>query len=95
MTRLRILAVAAAALFAASCRGGEAETNIAQESAARQVAPILAEAKDASSYARPLEARVTHVDLDLDLDFAARRASPGPGSRPRIRPESGRAGAPG
>ena len=73
MTRLRILAVAAAALFAASCRGGEAETNIAQESAARQVAPILAEAKDASSYARPLEARVTHVDLDLDLDFAARR----------------------
>ena len=72
MTRMHILAVAAAALFVVSCRGGEAENNLAQEGAA-QVAPILAEAKDPHSYARPLEARVTHVDLDLDLDFATKR----------------------
>jgi aminopeptidase N len=73
MTRLRVLAVAAAALFAVSCRAGEAENNAAQETAAHEIAPILADAKDEFSYARPLEARVTHVDLDLDLDFAAKR----------------------
>jgi aminopeptidase N len=39
---------------------------------AQTVAPILTtpEAKDAWTYARPAEARVTHVDLDLDVDFA-------------------------
>ncbi|HEX8622012.1 MAG TPA: M1 family metallopeptidase [Allosphingosinicella sp.] len=39
------------------------------------VAPILdtPEAKDEYSYARPLEARVTHVALNLSADFAARR----------------------
>jgi aminopeptidase N len=39
------------------------------------VAPILEtpEARDTSSYARPLEARVTHVALDLTADFAAKR----------------------
>ncbi len=38
----------------------------------RMVAPILtsADARDPYSYARPQEARVTHVALDLDLDFA-------------------------
>ena len=42
---------------------------------AATVAPVLLteEAKDASSYARPAEARVTHVALDLDADFAAKR----------------------
>lgn len=41
---------------------------------AQAVAPILttAEAKDVWTYARPAEARVTHVDLDLDVDFAAK-----------------------
>jgi leukotriene-A4 hydrolase len=39
------------------------------------VAPILdtPEARDTYSYARPLEARVTHVALDLKADFAAKR----------------------
>ncbi|WP_226699377.1 M1 family metallopeptidase [Qipengyuania gaetbuli] len=39
------------------------------------VAPILTspEALDTSTYARPQEARVTHVELDLDLDFTAQR----------------------
>ena len=38
------------------------------------VAPILTtpEAKDATTYARPEIARVTHVDLDLTADFAAK-----------------------
>jgi aminopeptidase N len=43
--------------------------------AERQVAPVLdsPDAKDPQSYARPLEARVTHVALDLKADFAAKR----------------------
>jgi aminopeptidase N len=38
------------------------------------VAPILTtpEAKDVWTYARPAEARVTHVNLDLDVDFDAK-----------------------
>ncbi len=41
---------------------------------AQKVAPILTtpEAKDVWTYARPVEARVTHVDLDLDVDFASK-----------------------
>ena len=41
----------------------------------RTVAPILTsdEAQDEFTYARPLEARVTHVALDLDLDFEGKR----------------------
>ncbi|MEO5972940.1 MAG: hypothetical protein ABIP91_06215 [Sphingomicrobium sp.] len=39
-----------------------------------KAAPVLAteDAKDIHSYARPLEARVTHVALDLAVDFAAK-----------------------
>jgi len=42
--------------------------------AAAEVAPILttADSVDDQSYARPREARVTHVDLDLEADFVAR-----------------------
>lgn len=45
--------------------------------AAGPVAPVLAtpDAKDVRSYARPLVARVTHVDLDLTADFDARTVS--------------------
>ena len=41
----------------------------------RAVAPVLTsdEAFDEFTYARPLEARVTHVALDLDLDFEGKR----------------------
>jgi aminopeptidase N len=41
--------------------------------APRQVAPILAEARDSRSFARPQIARVTHVALDLAADFAGHR----------------------
>ncbi len=41
----------------------------------RVIAPILTteQAMDEFTYARPLEARVTHVALDLDLDFEGKR----------------------
>ena len=60
-------------LFAlAACRSGEAP---APKEVARMVAPILtgADAVDIHSYAKPLEARVTHVALDLYVDFTAKR----------------------
>jgi aminopeptidase N len=43
--------------------------------ASRMVAPVLteADARDIHSYARPAEARVTHVALDLRADFQAQR----------------------
>ncbi|MEM1132760.1 MAG: M1 family metallopeptidase [Pseudomonadota bacterium] len=42
-----------------------------------EIAPILTseQARDELTYARPLESRVTHVDLDLTLDFDARRVA--------------------
>lgn len=49
-------------------------STVAPPQEARMVAPILTtpDALDTSTYARPQEARVTHVALDLELDFAAR-----------------------
>ncbi|HEX8238216.1 MAG TPA: M1 family metallopeptidase [Allosphingosinicella sp.] len=63
-------------LAACSPAADPGEPNRQQDAAGeRQVAPILdsPEAKDVQSYARPLEARVTHVALDLRADFAAKR----------------------
>ena len=37
--------------------------------------PTIAPVQDIHSFARPDEARVTHVDLDLDVDFEARQLS--------------------
>jgi aminopeptidase N len=45
----------------------------AAAAAPRPVAPILAEAHDSRSFARPEVARVTHVALDLGADFTAQR----------------------
>ncbi len=58
---MRILTLAA--LLLASAAPALAQT--------AKVAPVLttAEAKDVWTYARPAEARVTHVDLDLKVDF--------------------------
>ena len=69
--QFRMLIVGAAALLLAACRSGEAPP--AAEAA--MVAPILsgADAIDIHSFAKPLEARVTHVALDLNVDFAAKR----------------------
>jgi aminopeptidase N len=64
---LRQYLAAAFFLLAAACTGTGPQTR------AMKVAPILPEAVDASSYARPAEARVTHVALDLAADFEAKR----------------------
>ena len=52
-----------------ACRAAPSAPEAAQPSAA---APIIStpDAVDPHSYARPLEARVTHVALDLGVDFA-------------------------
>jgi aminopeptidase N len=59
------------ALAATAC----ASTPAAESGRAAMVAPVLtsADAVDTSTYARPAEARVTHVSLDLDADFEAKR----------------------
>ena len=68
---MRRITLAVAALMATS-----ACTTMAEQPAGPAiVAPILTtpDARDSSTYARPEEARVTHLALDLALDFAARR----------------------
>ena len=69
-------AAAAAALLFAGCDVQQSPREEGRTESA-QIAPILtgADARDPHSYAKPLEARVHHVDLDLALDFDARRVS--------------------
>ena len=63
--------------FLAACSPAADHDAPKKEAAAgeRQIAPVLdsPDARDPQSYARPLEARVTHVALDLKADFAAKR----------------------
>lgn len=68
---MRVMTAAFAALFLMSCQAQEAPP--ATEAA--EVAPIIdaPDAIDIHSYARPLEARVTHVALDLNVDFDTKR----------------------
>ena len=68
----RVVAPLSLLLASAACTSIPAETGGYPEP---MVAPILtsADAIDTLTYARPQEARVTHVTLDLDLDFAAQR----------------------
>jgi leukotriene-A4 hydrolase len=64
-----------AALLLVACRAGDQAGNQASNTAEAQVAPILTtpDSVDTHSFARPKEARVTHVALDLNVDFDARR----------------------
>ncbi|HVM21778.1 MAG TPA: M1 family metallopeptidase [Sphingomicrobium sp.] len=73
MKFLPFVLVAFAASLAA-CRAGDAGTDRTAP-AETFIAPVLAtpDAVDPHSYARPLEARVTHVALDLSVDFDAKR----------------------
>jgi aminopeptidase N len=66
----RFLTAAAAAMLLTSCQGDRSPPAIEPK-----VAPILdtPDAVDIHSYAKPLDARVTHLDLDLAVDFAAKR----------------------
>ena len=67
--------VVAAALLLVGCRVGDEGNRTSVNQAEAAIAPILTtpDARDDASYARPLEARVTHVALDLGVDFNARR----------------------
>lgn len=67
---MRSLLFAALAVVAACSPGGDPPRREGPSVAAILDTP---EAKDSYSYARPLEARVTHVALDLVADFAAKR----------------------
>jgi len=71
---LRLCAAGAAALIVSACQASNqpAPPPPSDDSA---IAPILtgADAIDIHSYAKPLEARVTHVALDLAVDFTAKR----------------------
>ena len=72
----RMIAAASALLLAACQAEAPApKPEGAAAAAAPAAAPILAtpDAIDVHSYAKPLEARVTHVALDLAVDFAAKR----------------------
>ncbi|MEO6114293.1 MAG: M1 family metallopeptidase [Sphingomicrobium sp.] len=71
---LRPLIAACAALALWSCSSADRPTPLADTAA---IAPILdtPDAVDMHSYAKPLEARVTHVALDLAVDFQAKRLS--------------------
>ena len=69
---MRSLALAFLTLLAA-CSVSSTDDQNAQAPGDRQIAPILADARDNQSFARPEIARVTHVALDLNADFEARR----------------------
>jgi len=71
-------AAAAAALVLGACEVAKQEPSApapARTDAAAAPAPILTtpDAQDIHSFARPLEARVTHVSLDLGVDFDSKR----------------------
>lgn len=79
---VKLLRVAAVAAICALCSchvsnspDSNAATPVDRPQQEDIIAPILttADAKDVHSYARPLEARVTHLALDLTVDFASKR----------------------
>ncbi|HEV2148916.1 MAG TPA: M1 family metallopeptidase [Longimicrobiaceae bacterium] len=59
----------------AACAPGTAAPESIPAPAAATEAPAPPPVRDVHSYARPEEARVTHVDLDLRTDFAAKKLS--------------------
>lgn len=70
---MRILTFAAAALALTGLSGCDR----IQRQSEPAIAPILTseQARDEFTFARPSEARVTHVALDLNLDFAAKEVA--------------------
>lgn len=70
--RVGILAAIVGMVALAGCRAANPGGEPAESSA---VAPILTteDAVDVHSFARPLEARVSHVSLDLTVDFKTKR----------------------
>ena len=79
---MKLISIAApllgALLALTACeRADQVPATTNEQSGAPAIAPVLsgADAVDAATYARPLEARVHHVALDLGVDFAAKRIS--------------------
>jgi len=73
---MKALSVTAAAMLSLSaCKPAAQEAAPAPATANPAIAPILAtpDAVDPHSFAKPLEARVTHLALDLDVDMTAKR----------------------
>lgn len=66
----------AGVLLLSACRAAEPGREGQPKSAEAAIAPILStpDAIDTHSFARPLEARVSHVALDLTVDFDTKRA---------------------
>jgi len=72
LARLALVGV----LLLSACRANPPQGHHKEQSSAEPtVAPILttADAVDTHSYAKPLEARVTHLALDLTVDFDTKR----------------------
>jgi leukotriene-A4 hydrolase len=65
----------AGVLLLGGCRANDHANQAQPETSEAAIAAVLAtpDAIDTHSYARPLEARVTHVALDLTVDFDTRR----------------------
>ena len=74
MVQFRTLVAGAAALMLVACQSRDAAAPAPQAETKPMIAPILntPDAVDIHSFAKPLEARVTHVALDLAVDFAAK-----------------------
>ena len=64
-----------ALVLLSACQRGDRQSAPGANMAEAAIAPILTtpDAVDVHSFARPLEARVTHVALDLTVDFDSRR----------------------
>jgi leukotriene-A4 hydrolase len=73
--KLRAAVVLTAVFLFTACRASDHSGDQIQPKAVAAVAPILTspDAVDSASFARPLEARVTHVALDLGVDFTGKR----------------------
>jgi hypothetical protein len=76
---MKLISIAAplfgALLLLSACKAGDKPSGAEGSAAEAAVAPILTtpDAVDVHSFAKPLEARVTHVALDLSVDFDSKR----------------------
>ena len=74
---MKLISIAAplfgALVLLSGCKAGDRQSAPDGNAAEAAIAPILTtpDAVDVHSFAKPLEARVTHVALDLNVDFDA------------------------
>ena len=76
---MKLISIAAplfgALVLLSGCKAGDRQSAPDGNAAEAAIAPILTtpDAVDVHSFAKPLEARVTHVALDLNVDFDSKR----------------------